>query len=263
MLHQRITLVTGASMDVYAPPSPVDPDKRKQAIVICPGGGYTHLSLREAEPVALRFAGMGFVTLVLWYHVAPSVFPSQVQDAGAAVAHVRAHAADYHVDPDAVAVMGFSAGAHVACSLGVMWHDGKLWDSLGLSSEQVKPNAMVLGYPVITGGEYAHRGSMERLSGSTDPADHARFSLEAHVNDKTPPTFLWHTWDDQAVPVENTLLFATALRRSMIQAEVHIYPKGHHGSALCDETSDSNGYYLIPEAVEWPQHAALFLKRIM
>lgn len=263
MLHQRITLNTGASMDVYAPPSPVAPDKLKRSIVICPGGGYANLSLREAEPVALRFAGMGFVTFVLWYHVAPSVFPSQVQDVGTAVAHVRAHATDYYVDPDAVAVMGFSAGAHAACSLGVMWHDTKLWEPLGLSCEQVKPNAMVLGYPVITGGEYAHRGSMEHLSGSSDPADHARFSLETHVSDKTPPTFLWHTWDDQAVPVENTLLFATALRRSMIPAEVHIYPNGHHGSALCDETSDSNGYYLIPEAAEWPQHAARFLKRIM
>lgn len=263
MLYQRITLDTGAAMDVYAPPFPVSPERRKRAIVICPGGGYANLSLREAEPVALRFAGMGFVTSVLWYHVAPFVFPSQVQDVGAAVAHLRTHADEYHVDSDAIAVMGFSAGAHAACSLGVMWQDESLWTSLGLISEQVKPNAMVLGYPVITGGAYTHRGSMENLTGSTDPIVHARFSLEERVTDKTPPTFLWHTWDDQAVPVENTLMLAAALHLSGIQAEVHIYPNGHHGSALCDETSDSNGYYLIPEAAEWPLHVARFLRRIM
>ena len=263
MLYQRITLDTGAPMDVYAPPFPVDPERGKRAIIICPGGGYAHLSLREAEPVALRFAGIGFVTFVLWYHVAPSVFPSQVQDIGAAVAHLRAHAAEYHVSPDAIAVMGFSAGAHAACSLGVMWQDESLWTPLGLSGKQVKPNAMVLGYPVITGGAYAHRGSMENLTGSTDPMVHARFSLEERVTGKTPPTFLWHTWDDSAVPVENTLMLAAALHRHGVQAEVHIYPHGHHGSALCDETSDSNGYYLIPAAEEWPERAACFLKDVL
>lgn len=263
MLHQRITLSTGAEMDVYAPPSPVDSSARKKAIVICPGGGYAHLSLREAEPVALRFASMGFVTFVLWYHVAPEVFPRAVQDVGAAVAYIRDHHEVLHADAQAIAVMGFSAGAHAACSLGVMWQDGSLWAPLGLTCAQVRPNAMVLGYPVITAGAYAHRGSMEKLTGSSDLAVHARFSLEEHVTEQTPPTFLWHTWDDQAVPVENTLLMASTLSRCHVQAEVHIYPHGHHGSALCDETSDSNGYYLIPDAAEWPTRAAAFLKNVM
>ena len=176
MLHQRVTLPTGVPLDVYAPASPVDPDQRRRGIIICPGGGYTHLSMREAEPVALRFAGMGFVTFVVWYHVAPAVFPTQVQDVACAVAHVRSHAAEYHADSDALAVMGFSAGAHVACTLGVMWQDESLWQPLGLTPEQVRPNAMVLGYPVITGGTFAHRGSFVNLTGSEDLDVHARYS---------------------------------------------------------------------------------------
>ena len=263
MLHQRITLPTGVPLDVYAPPFPANPDQRRRGIIICPGGGYTHLSMREAEPVALRFAGMGFVTFVVWYHVAPAVFPTQVQDVACAVAHVRNHAAEYHADPDALAVMGFSAGAHVACTLGVMWQDENLWQPLGLTAEQVRPNAMVLGYPVITGGIFAHRGSFVNLTGSEDLAVHARYSLEEHVTDATPPTFLWHTWEDTSVPVENTLLFASALHRCGVQGEAHIYPHGCHGAGLCDETTDLDGRHMVPEAVNWPQDAARFLRDVL
>ena len=263
MLHQRVTLPTGVPLDVYAPPFPANPDQRRRGIIICPGGGYTHLSMREAEPVALRFAGMGFVTFVVWYHVSPAVFPAQVQDVACAVAHVRSHAAEYHADPAALTVMGFSAGAHVACTLGVMWQEERLWQPLGLTAEQVRPNAMVLGYPVITGGSFAHRGSFVNLTGSEDPTVHARYSLEEHVTDATPPTFLWHTWEDQSVPVENTLLFAAALRRCGVQGEVHIYPHGCHGAGLCDETTDLDGRHLVPEAVNWPQDAARFLRDVL
>ena len=263
MLHQRVTLPTGVPLDVYAPASPVDPDQRRRGIIICPGGGYTHLSMREAEPVALRFAGMGFVTFVVWYHVAPAVFPTQVQDVACAVAHVRSHAAEYHADSDALAVMGFSAGAHVACTLGVMWQDESLWQPLGLTPEQVRPNAMVLGYPVITGGTFVHRGSFVNLTGSEDLDVHARYSLEEHVTDATPPTFLWHTWEDTSVPVENTLLFASALHRCGVQGEAHIYPHGCHGAGLCDETTDLDGRHLVPEAVNWPQDAARFLRDVL
>ncbi|MGN0778000.1 MAG: alpha/beta hydrolase [Aristaeellaceae bacterium] len=263
MLHQRVTLSTGVPLDVYAPASPVDTSQRRPGILICPGGGYNHLATREAEPVALRFAGMGFITFVLWYHVSPAVFPAQVQDVACAMAHAREHAEEYHLQPDALAVMGFSAGSHVAGSLGVMWQEESLWQPLGLTCEQVRPNAMVLGYPVITAGALAHRGSFVHLTGSEDLAVHARYSLEEHVTPSTPPTFLWHTWADQSVPVENTLLFASALRRSGVQGEVHIYPYGSHGAALCDETTALVGQHLIPEATGWPQDAARFLRSVM
>lgn len=263
MLNTRLNLPTGVPMEIYAAPSCLDPERPLPAIVICPGGGYSHLSVRESEPVALRFAGMGFVTAVVSYHVAPARFPSAVQDVGAAVAHLRDHAAQYHVDPARVAVMGFSAGAHAAGSLGVMWMREALWTPIGLTPHQVRPNALVLSYPVITSGEFAHRRSFVCLTGSEDTADHAAYSLEDLVTPQTPPTFLWHTWEDQAVPVENTLLFAMALHRNGVAAQVHLYPHGGHGGALCDESTATSPAILIPEAQEWPQKAASFLRDVM
>ena len=263
MLYQRITLLTGALMDIYATPSCLDPTRRLRALVICPGGGYSHLSPREAEPVAMRFAGLGFITFVVFYHTAPSRFPAAVHDVGAALAHIRQHAEEYHVNPEAIAVMGFSAGAHAAGSLGVMWHREDLWRPLGLTCRQVKPNAMVLCYPVISGGEFAHRDSFECLTGSSELSVHKDYSLENFVTASTPPTFLWHTWEDQLVPVENSLLMAMALRRHGVPAEVHIYPHGPHGGALCDESTASMPSKLIPEAQDWPNQAARFLREAM
>ncbi|MBQ8200371.1 MAG: alpha/beta hydrolase [Clostridia bacterium] len=222
MLHQRVILSTSAALDVYAAPSCLDPGRRLRALVICPGGGYSNLAPREAEPVAMRFAGLGFVAFVLYYRTAPARFPAALQDAGAALKHIRTHADEYHVAPDAIAVMGFSAGGHAAGSLGVMWHREEMWQPLGLTCEQVKPNAMVLCYPVITSGPFAHRRSFACLTGCDDPAAHKAFSLENLVTANTPPTFLWHTWEDQSVPVQNSLLMAMALRQHGVNAELYI-----------------------------------------
>lgn len=263
MLHQRLCLSTGAEMNVYAAPSCLDPTRQLPAVVICPGGGYSHLSSREAEPIALRFTWLGFVAFVVFYHTAPARFPAAVQDVGAALAHIRRHAEQYHVAADCIAVMGFSAGAHAAASLGVMWQRADLWHPLGLACAEVCPNAMVLGYPVITGGEFAHRGSFACLTGSDDPTVHAAYSLETLVTPDTPPTFLWHTWEDQAVPVQNTLLMGMALRQHGVPAEIHIYPHGPHGGALCDVTTASTPEKCIPEAQGWPEEAARFLRDML
>lgn len=259
MLHTRVRLFTDAVMDIYA----ADPPRRLPAVVICPGGGYSHLSPREAEPIALRFMRLGFVAFVVFYHTAPARFPAALHDVGAALAHIRRHAKEYRVATERIAVMGFSAGAHVAASLGVMWQRRRLWQPLGLTCDQVRPNAMVLGYPVIIGREFAHRASFECLTGSDDPAIHAKFSLESLVTDSAPPTFLWHTWEDQAVPVENTLLLGMALRRHGVPTEMHIYPHGPHGGALCDLSTASTRDKIIPEAQNWPNEAARFLVDMM
>ncbi|MBQ8654560.1 MAG: alpha/beta hydrolase [Clostridia bacterium] len=263
MIHQTLTLPTGATLDVYAPLSPLNPPLIHRGILICPGGGYSHLALREAEPIALRFASMGFTAAVVQYHVNSAVFPQALQDAGCAMACMRSHAEEWQLNPDAIAVAGFSAGGHLACSLGVMWQREEIWQPLELTCDQVKPNAMVLCYPVISAGEHAHRGSFECLTGSMDPAVHAAYSLENLVSPLTPPAFLWHTWEDAAVPVENSLLLALALHRHRVQAEVRIYPYGSHGGALADEITASQPDKLIPEAQEWPAQAARFLRSVM
>lgn len=253
-------------LKVYAadvPPGDDAPGLRT-AVVICGGGGYSHISARETEPIALRLVAYGINACTVAYRHDPEAhWPVPVQDVGAAVAWMRSHAPEHHTDPGRIAVMGFSAGGHAAACVGTCWQDAALWAPVGLTPEQVRPNAMVLGYPVITGGAFAHRGSFVNLTGSEDLAVHARYSLDEHVTAATPPTFLWHTWEDQSVPVENTLLFASALHRCGVQGEVHIYPHGCHGAGLCDETTDLDGRHLVPEAVNWPQDAARFLRDVL
>ncbi len=194
---------------------------------------HAWLSEREGEPIALAFTALGFNAFVVWYRIAPNRYPRPQQDVASAVAWVRAHAAETHTDPNRIAVMGFSAGGHCAGSLGVWWPKAELWAEMGLTPEQVKPNAMVLCYPVISGGPEAHRGSFECLTGSKDMSLHTQYSLDTSVTEQTPPTFLWHTWTDTCVPVENTLLMAAALRAHNVPAAVHIFPQGEHGASLC------------------------------
>ena len=126
--------------------------------------------------------------------------------------------------------MGFSAGGHLAASLGVLWDH----PSLGCPNGENRPNALILCYPVITSGEFAHRQSLENVSGEEDPAKQTFWSLETHVSDRTPPAFLWHTYEDDAVPVENSLLFVSALRRAGVPCEFHLFEKGVHGLSLCN-----------------------------
>lgn len=237
---------------------------KRPAIVICGGGGYAYVSNRETEPVAIRFLTMGLCAFTIEYRVSPDRYPAGLQDVGEAVAWVRANADQLGVDPDRIAVCGFSAGGHVAANLGVAWHDAEIFAPLGLTPADVRPNAMILSYPVITSNEFAHRGSFENLTGSDDLAVHAAHSLEHQVSSNTPPTFLWHTWEDSAVPVENTLLFAAALRRAGCTAEVHIYPKGHHGLSLANElTGTEADGGIVPELQSWPELAGRFLRQIL
>lgn len=265
MRYETISLPGGANLTAYIPAPTVAGDDHRMGLVICPGGGYTHLSPREGELMALRLASRGVSCFVLGYHLAPDRFPTQLFDAAQAVAYVRSHAADFHIQPDRIAIMGFSAGGHVAGSLGVCWQDADLMAQAGVDPEDARPNAMVLCYPVITAGAKAHRGSFVALTGSENIGDHLPYSLEAQVTPQTPPTFLWHTWQDGAVPVENTLYMAQALKAAGVQAEVHIYPFGGHGLAMADETTAVPGYdgQIIPEVQGWLEDAFRFLTQVL
>lgn len=234
---------------------------KRPAVLVCPGGGYAFTSPREAVPIAMAFAAKGFTTFVLHYstHTDDILFPTEVCEAAAAMKVIREHAAEWDIDEERIAVCGFSAGGHLAASLGVFWNSDVL-KAHGLGGECCKPNAMILSYPVITSGKWAHRGSFNNLLG--DDADDTEMleltSLEKQVSAETPPAFLWHTWTDQAVPVWNTLAFATALAENDIRAEVHIYPRGCHGLSLGTPDVNVPGN-VHPEIQDWVDRAAQFI----
>lgn len=234
---------------------------KRPAVLVCPGGGYSGTSPREAVPIALAFAAKGFTTFVLHYstHTDGVLFPTELCEAAAAMKVIREHAEEWDLDEKRIAVCGFSAGGHLTASLGVFWNSDVL-KKCGLGGECCRPDALILSYPVISSGKWAHRGSFNNLLG--DDADNAEMleltSLEKQVSAETPPSFIWHTWTDNAVPVWNSLAFATVLAENGINAEVHIYPRGNHGLSL--GTADVNTPENVhPEITDWVDRAAQFI----
>lgn len=228
------------------------PNKKRPVIVICPGGGYEMTSDRESEPVAMRFLAMGYHAVILRYSVYPAVYPEALLQLGTVVKYLRENEEQYFIDSNKIILLGFSAGGHLAASLGVFWNRPFLAEKLGVTSEWLRPNGMILSYPVITSGEKAHHSSMEHLLGESYEELREEMSLEKQVSEDTPKTFLWHTATDDCVPVENSILFFEALHQHHIPVEMHIYPVGGHGLSLCnEETSLENGYGVQEECQSW------------
>lgn len=248
---KQLELCGGARLVVYLRDA-VDtmPDAlRRPLVLVVPGGGYTHVSAREADPVALQFAAAGYHTAVLTYTVGEGARDYQpLRQANEALAQVRAHAEEWHVIPDKVAVCGFSAGGHLALSSAVL-------DLPELAAgEQQRPDAVVLGYPVVSAGEYAHRGSFETLAAGTDRAAQQAFTLETRITPATPPVFVWHTMEDETVPVENTLLLLNALHRAGVRCEAHLFEQGEHGTSISTREVNcpsAHRHHWVELAVEW------------
>ncbi|MDD6789001.1 MAG: alpha/beta hydrolase fold domain-containing protein [Lachnospira sp.] len=229
----------------------------RPCILICPGGGYVHLSPREGEPIALEMMKRGFNAVVLHYSLSPNTFPCALYEAAWTIDWLRDHAAELDIGAHRIVAAGFSAGAHVAASLGTLFDEPEMAsysrNYLKREPEELRPDGLMLGYPVITSGQYAHRGSFESLLGARYDELLDSVSLERRVDSDTPKTFLWHTWEDEAVPVENSLLFAQALRRAGVSCELHIFPHGCHGMALAtEETNDRGGRMKDEQAAVWP-----------
>ncbi len=255
-----------ATVKVYARENSkeINLSRRYPTMVVCPGGGYGFVSDRESEPVALRYLEAGFTVLVLTYSVAPvGRYPMQLLEVSAAVALARRNADRWNVDTEKIAVTGFSAGGHLAAHIGTDWNQPMIAEKLGIEAGENKPNALVLCYPVITSGEFAHQGSMTNLNGGQG-LDPDMFSLEKRVTKDTPPTFIWHTADDGSVPVENALLMSSALRKAGVPFELHIYRSGSHGLSLCNEKTSNlqQEHMRRPRIAEWIDLAVGFLKEL-
>lgn len=242
----------------------IDINRRRPMIIVCPGGAYGWLSDREAEAVAIRMNSLGFNSCILKYSVAPMDYPAAVLDMCEAVSVIRANAKNWNTDENKIVPMGFSAGGHLCANFGTLWNSDFLKKFADYKPEEIKPNALCLCYPVITSGEFAHEGSIKNVLGSQfdDKKMQEFVSLETQVNKDVPPVFMWHTNEDQSVPLENSLLFATALRKNHIPFEYHVFTKGLHGLSLSNEETSVNPPILRKECAVWPELFSTWLKTL-
>lgn len=241
----------------------------RPAVIVCPGGGYRVCASREAEPIVRRFLGEGFNVYLLLYSVGDRAKDyAPLIEASLAVKLVRERAAEDNTNPEKIYILGFSAGGHLAASTGTLWNIPVVRDAVGVTSGECseginRPNGMILCYPVITMGEFTHEGTSMRVSGHEvlTKEDIENFSLELNVDETTPPTFIWHTFTDATVPVQNTLLYINALAKSGVPFEVHIFPEGPHGLSLCNkETWEGQERLLIPHAECWAELAVKWVR---
>ncbi len=221
----------------------------RPAVLICAGGAYDYRSLREGEPAALRFASHGLAAFVMNY-TCQRPFPDALIEVMKAMAYIKAHAEEYGIIKDRVYICGFSAGGHLAASLGVYHDNGEILSAAKVSASDARPCGQILCYPVITAGKYTHERTAENITGGDESlAD--TVSLEKHVTENTAPAFLWTTRDDGSVPVQNTLMFASALAEAGVAFTCHIFPHGSHGLALADFATARGKYHCVDECKQW------------
>ncbi len=252
-----------AFLEVYVRENQEQPGQDKRpCVIICPGGAYVFCGDRDSEPNALAFLGEGFQACVLRYTIResetePPLHDEPMRDAAAAVRYVRTHAADLGVDPKKIILLGVSAGGHTASCAAVFWDDETHipggGDALG------RPDGLVLCYPVITGGIYAHRQSIANLTGREEccPENDA-YSVENFVRPDTCPAFLWQPAGDETVPSENAMLLAEALQKNHVPFELHLYTQGWHGIGLADAEVGSH----FPHVASWYPLALNWLARM-
>ena len=231
----------------------------RPAVLVIPGGGYAHVSPREGERIALSYNAAGFHAFILDYCVKPHCHPLPILNAARSIEIIRENAKEWRIDADKIAVCGFSAGGHLAASISTLWNDKEIFTDDQIQNKLHKPNASILCYPVITCGDHAHKGSFVNLTGSEVENElWEKLSLEKRVSKNTPPTFMWHTFEDSCVPVENSLLYANSLRENNIPFELHIYPNGEHGTSKASHETfwdlsmfTCRSYPWIKQSIEW------------
>ena len=256
-----VTLTTYISAEYPSHPMPPRP-----AILVIPGGGYAMCCTdREGEPIAKPFFAAGFNCFVLHYSIEEKAVNSRpLVDASRAMVHIRENAEKYNIDPDRVFVVGFSAGGHPAASLGTLWHEDFAKAYPDMPAGANRPTGMILSYPVISSGPYAHRGSFDNLLGTQDPTEEQNrvYSLEYHVDGHTVPTYIWHTAEDAIVPVQNSILFISALAAAKVPFEAHIFPKGPHGLALASAQTNKGEPCPYAECAGWVEEAIAWTFRV-
>ena len=268
----------------------------RPAIIVCGGGGFTHIAEHEQEPVAFEFLNRGYQAFVLDYVTSETgdvSFPNPEADLACMVATVRANATAWHVDPQKVTVLGFSAGGFICASLATQWHDGPFAGIVGARPEDIRPNAAVLCYPVLdfaylravktrdpridlrvpkTGGKTGRDLLNDFLSmvvgGDATDERLVEVNPTTHVDHRVPPTFVWCAADDQTAPAAQVYPFGAKLAEAGVPHEFHVFAEGGHGLSLAnantlpDEVKDEAAFERRQRAVRpWAELAASFLAR--
>lgn len=224
------------------------------AVVVCPGGGYGGLAGHEGHDYALWLNQQGVSAFVLKYRLGSKGYrhPSMIHDAQRAIRMVRHDAKNWNVDTSRIGIMGSSAGGHLASTAVTHFDSGKKDADDPVDDESCRPDFGILCYAVITMGEHTHKGSRNNLLGENpDQSLIELLSNELQVTDQTPPCFIWHTWEDTAVDVENSLQFAAALRAHRVPFDLHVYQKGRHGIGLNDKSPFKNAHPWASDLAFW------------
>ena len=250
-------------VEMYLPYNMVEMKRenlKRPCLVVCPGGGYGMCSERESEPIALNFLSEGFNVFVIKYSVAPHRFPSQLIEIAALMDLINKNGDSWNCDISKTTIIGLSAGGHLAAHFSTMFDCEEV---RRVFPESIGVSASILSYPVITADpNYSHGGSFENLLGIKDVTENIinTYSCDRLVKENTPPAFIWHTAEDNAVPVMNSLLYASALSRYNIPFELHIYPFGEHGSSTCDKHTLNDVSDGLKHAHTWIDSAKKWLR---
>lgn len=237
--------------------------QKRPAILILPGGGYEYCSSREGEPIAMRYLAEGYNAFVLNY-TCNEKYPTALLNAAYAIYKMRMRAEEFRIDPQKIAVWGASAGGHLAGCLATMWSDASIYKAIGCKAEELRPNAAILSYPVISGVTAPHVGSFEVLLGKdASRSDLSKLSLENRVTPKTPPIFLWCTATDDCVPAHNSLVMAKACVSNKVPVELHMFDEGPHGLSDCSKSTGWNEYFIDENKREWIKMSVKFLEKYM
>lgn len=271
MISQKIDISNTACLETYIlnNSQEYNVDKKRPLVLVIPGGGYAFTSDREAEPIALKFNSIGLHAAVLWYTVkdqVENVPHNSLIEAAQAIKAIRENGDDWFVDLDNIIVCGFSAGGHLALQIATRWHEDWLCEMLGTTSDMLKVNLAIPCYPAVKAKPFAKDDygfahqliekpnlANVRFFGTVSPSqeDVERYNVLNYVDENTPPMFIWHTFEDVLVDVDNSLELALKLRKSNIPFELHVFEKGEHGLALCDRTTARKESHHNSHVIHW------------
>lgn len=235
-------------------------NQKRPCMVVCPGGGYWMCSERESEPIALKYLSEGFNVFVINYSVQIHRFPNQLREVAALMELIHKNADEWNCDTEKIAIIGFSAGGHLAAHYSTCYNCDEVRE---VFPESKRVNASILCYPVISiNFDETHQGSFINLIGGIPETDElkAKFSCESNVTKDTPPAFIWHTASDDCVPVRNSLVYAEALSKHNIPFELHIYPHGWHGMSTCDRETLDKPERIANYNASWIEDSKKWLK---